>query len=155
LFVSCKKEHASRIDIYILKSFTSAVDQSTVPATVSITNAVLENKPLVENRDILFYAKGTTTFVLKKDIQATIRDYGPDKAFAVTVDGQPIYYGSFHPMYLNSMTFGIATIAPFQFEENKLKIDFVIIEGNSLLQQLDKRNDRRIINALKATGRLR
>lgn len=155
LFMGCKKEHGSRIDIYLLKSFTSTVDQSTTLATVSITNAILEDTPLVADQDIQFYTKATTTFTLRKDIQTLIHNYGPDKAFAVTVDNQPIYYGKFHPLYLSSITFGIATIAPFLFNNNELKIDFTNIEGTSFLQQLDKRNDSRIINTLKATNRLR
>jgi hypothetical protein len=155
LFAGCKKEHGSRIDIYMLKSFTSTVDQSSSPATASITNAVLEDTPLVADRDIRFYTKATTTFTLRKNIQATIQNYGPDKAFAVTVDNQPIYYGSIHPMYLNSIIFGMATIAPFLYNNDELKIDFATIEGNNFLQQLDKRNDSKIINALKATNRLR
>lgn len=155
LLVGCKKDHSSRIDIYLLKSFTSTVDQSTTPATVSITNAVLNDTPLVGDQDIQFYTKATTTFKLRKDIQTTIQSYGPNKAFAVTVDNHLVYYGKFHPLYLSSITFGMATIAPFLFNNNELKIDFATIEGNSFLQQLDKRNGSRIINTLKATNRLR
>lgn len=155
LFAGCKKEHGSRIDIYMLKSFTSTIDQSTTPATVSITNAILEDKPLVADQDIRFYTRATTTFTLRKDLQETIQNYGSDKAFAVTIDNQPVYYGSFHPMYLSSMIFGMATISPLQFKSYDLKIDYTILVGNSTLQQLDKRNSSKIINTLKATNRLR
>ena len=154
-FAGCKKEHGSRIDIYLLKSYTSTVDQSTIPVTLSITNAVLEATPLVADQDIQFYTKATATFTLKKDIQTSIHNYGADQAFAVTVDNHPVYYGKFHPPYLSSITFGVATIVPFLYKNNELKIDFATIEGNSFLQQLDKRNDGRIINTLKATNRLR
>ena len=155
--MGCKKEeHASgpRIDIYLLKSFTTTVDQSTAPATVSITNAVLDDIPLVSDKDIEAYVKATSTFVLKKDIHTIIRNYGPDKAFAVTVDNQPVYYGQFHPSYLNSITFGLATISPSLLNSDELQIDFITAEGNSF-QQLDNRNNSRIIDALKARNRLR
>ena len=155
LLVGCKKDHTSRIDIYLLKSFTSTIDQSTTPATVSITNAVLDDTPLVSDQDIKFYTKATTTFTLRKDVQTIIKSYGPDKAFAVTVDNQMVYYGKFHPFYLSSITFGVATIAPDLSNNNELKIDFVTIVGNSFLHQLDKRNGSQIINTLKATNRLR
>jgi hypothetical protein len=155
LFAGCKKEHGSRIDIYLLKSFSSTVDQSTTPATISITNAVLEDTALVGDPDIRFYTKATTTFALRKDIQTIIQNYGPDKAFAVTVDNQPVYYAKFHPLYLSSITFGVATTAPFLFNNKELKIDFATMQGSSFLNQLDKRNDSRIINTLKATSRLR
>lgn len=152
-FTGCKKEHGSRIEIYLLKSFTSTVDQTRTPAVISITNAVLDDTALITDQDILFYTKATTTFTLRKDIKATIQDYGPDKAFAVTVDNQPVYYGKFHPIYLSSITFGMATIDPV-FSNNELKIYFATTEGN-FFEQLDKRNDSRIINTLIATNRLR
>lgn len=158
MFAGCKKEQhgsASRIDIYLLKSFTTTVDQSTIPAIVSITNAVLEYKPLVADQDIQLYTKSTTTFTLRKDMRAIIQDYGTDKAFAVTVNNQPVYYGIFYPPYLSSLACGVATISPILPTKNELKIDFVLIEGNDFLQQLDKRNDSQIINALKETNRLR
>lgn len=155
LFVSCKKENSARVDIYLLKSFNTTVNQTTTPATIAITNAVLSDTPLVAGQDIEYYTSSTTTFTLKKDIQTVIKDYGADKGFAVTVDKQPIYYGVFHPMYLSSMVFGVATIAPFPFINTELKIDFVIIDGNSTLQNLDRRNDSRLLSALKDAGKLR
>jgi hypothetical protein len=156
LLTGCKKEKSgSRIDIYLLKSFSVTVDQSTAPATISITSAVPDSTPWVSNEDIKAYSKATTTFILRKGIGTIIQNYGPDKAFVVMVDDQPVYYGVFHPLYLNSITFGMATISSPLFANNKLKIDFATIEGNSFLQQLDKRNDIRIINALRETDRLR
>lgn len=152
-FAGCKKEQGPRIDIYVLKSFTSTVDLSTNPVTFLITNAVLENTAWVADRDILFYKRATTSFILRKKTQLNLQNYGPDKAFAVTVDDQPVYYGRFHPAYLSSISFGVATISSAL--NNELKIDFPSIEGNLFLQQLDKRNDSRLINSLKATNRLR
>ncbi|HEY0055191.1 MAG TPA: hypothetical protein VGB63_07535 [Pedobacter sp.] len=159
LFVGCKEENDSRaehkVEIYLLKSFTSTVDQSTTPATVSITNAILDKTPLVTDQDIQFYTKATTTFTLRKEIQTTIQNYGQDKAFAVTVDNKPVYFGKFHPMYLSSMTIGVATISPPFPNQNELEINFIYIEGSSFLKKLDKRNDSQIVTALSATGRLR
>ncbi|MBN8787724.1 MAG: hypothetical protein J0I84_11595 [Terrimonas sp.] len=158
MFTGCKKEEQGsgpRIDIYLLKSFTTMVDKSTMPATISITDVVLDDIPLVSDQDIKVYVKATTTFVLSKDIQTVIQHYSSDKAFAITVDNQPVYYGVFHPLYLSSITFGLATISPLLLNNNELRIDFPTIEGNSFLQQLDNRNDSRIINALKTTNRLR
>jgi len=151
----CKKEQAPRVDIYMLQSFTTTVDNSTIPATVSITNAVLAGAPLVRDEDIESYTRSTANFKLSRDIQSIIKDYSSDKAFAVTVDKQPIYFGIFHPLHLSSMVFGLATIAPTLNPKNELPIRFALIDGNATLLQLDKRNDSRIILSLKATGRLR
>ena len=157
LFIGCKKEEQGsgpRIDIYLLKSFTTTINQSTTPTTISISNAVQDSTPLVSDHDIKVYIRATTTFVLRNDIQTIIQHYSLDRAFVVTVDNQPVYYGIFHPSYLSSINFGLATISPGQLNTHELKIDFPTIEGNSFLQQLDYRNDSRIINALKATKRL-
>lgn len=139
----------------MLKSFTANVDVTTTPATVSISNAVLADAPLIADKDIKFYTKSTTTFELKKDIKSIIKNYGADKAFAVTVNNQPIYLGVFHPGYLSFIAFGVATIDPIPSSDNELNIQFATIEGNTFLLQLDKRNDNQIINSLKATGRVR
>ena len=155
MFLGCKKETNSKVDVYLLKSFTTTIDRTTNPATVSISNAVLADTPLVANTDIEYYTKSTTTFKLKKDIKSIIKDYGADKAFAVAVNNEAIYFGAFHPAYLSSIAFGFATIDPILFSDNELKIQFATIDGNSYLLQLDKRNDSRITNSLKASGRLR
>lgn len=155
LFCGCKKDHGSRIDIYLLKSFTATLDTTTTPVTTVITNAVLEDAPLVADGDIKFYKKGNTTFTLRTDIQSRIRDFGPDKAFAVTVDNQPVYFGKFHPLYLSSILIGVATIAPGMTDNNDLKIDFITMDAQPDLQERDRRNDSRITTALSASGRLR
>jgi hypothetical protein len=155
LFLSCKKESNSRVDIYALKTFELNVNQTATPATLVITNAVPEDKPIVSDNDIEYYTKSTSEFKLNKDISSITKTYGRDKAFVVTVNKQPVYYGVFHPAYLSSMSLGVATIDPILFDGKNLKVQFIKIEGNSLLQKLDKRNDSRITNSLKSTGRLR
>jgi len=155
LFISCKKESDSRVDIYILKSFTANINQSVIPGTTIISNAVLEATPLVSDKDIAYYTRSTSTFKLKKDIKSAIEDYGADKAFAVTVNGEVVYYGLFHPAYLSSLVFGLATIDPFLYNDKELAIQFVEITDNPDLKKLDKRNDESIINVFSGSGRLR
>lgn len=139
----------------MLKSFTVNIDQTTNPATVLISNAVLADKPLLADKDIVFYTKATTTFKLKTGFKSIIQNYGVDKAFAVTVDNQPVYFGIFYPAYLSSIAFGVATIDPILFNDKELEIKFASIVGNSYLPQLDNRNNSQIINTLKETGRVR
>jgi len=151
----CKKESNHKVDIYMLDSFKVDLNQTTNPHTISISNAVLASTPLVPDNNILYYTKSTTTFKLKKDIKDIIKNYGSDKAFAVTVDNQPVYFGKIHPGFLSSMTIGVATIDPILYHNNELPIQFITITGSSSLLQLDKRNDSRIINVLKETDRVR
>lgn len=155
LLVGCGKEKGGRVDIYMLRSFKLKADTSRMPSTHSITEAVLEGVPLVADGDILYYNKSTTTFKLAKDIKPVIKNYGPDRAFAVTVNGQPVYYGRFQPAWMSSVIYGIATIDPVLMADNELPIKFLHWDGNLTLQQLDRRNDSRIIDALKASGRIR
>jgi hypothetical protein len=163
LLLSCSKnkdeyKQGSKVDIYVLKSFSENVGMAGGMAVISISNAVLADAPLVSDQDIESYTRATTTFKIKKDIKSIIENYSKDKAFAVTVDNQPVYFGKFHPLYLSSMTLGVATLNPISYSlhtNNELQIDFITITGNSSLQHLDKRNDSRILDALRASGRLK
>ncbi len=161
LFTACEKDNAvsktgPKVEIYMLKSFSINVDQTTTPSTLSISNAVLADAPLVADEDIEFYTQSSTTFKLTKNIKSTIQNYGADKAFAVTVDNQPIYFGIFHPAHLSSIAFGLATIDPIIYTtENQMSIQYAMISGSSYLLQFDKRNDDRLISALRVTGRVR
>jgi len=154
LLFGCRKEQGSRVDIYLLKSFNSGIDTTRSPVVNVITNAILDDTPLIANEDIRYYTRANCTFTLQKNIQAVIQNYGPDKAFVVTVNDQPVYYGKFHPMYMSSLIPGLATITPLFSNNNELRIDFVNL-GGTFVDPLDKRNDARIVNALKETRRLR
>jgi hypothetical protein len=155
VLAGCSKERGGQVEIYLLKSFTVQVDTTVVPATHSFLAAVLEEEPLVADRDIRYYKTSTTTFKLQKDIKPIIVRYGPDKAFAVTVDGDPVYYGRFQPAYMSSVVYGVATIEPMSMNNNELTMHYVKWDGSATLQQLDRRNDARIIRALWPSGRIR
>ncbi|HEX5154309.1 MAG TPA: hypothetical protein VFW07_22830 [Parafilimonas sp.] len=155
LFTACKKDSASGVDIYLLESFTLNDNNATNPVTLAISNAVLAAGPLVADEDISYYVRSTATFKLKKDIQPLIKNYDGSKAFAVTVNKQPVYFGRFHPSYLSSLTLGLATIDPLFHNNNELPVFFIKMDGNEDLQLLDKRSDDRLISALKASGKLR
>lgn len=155
LFAGCKKDKASKVDIYLVKSFT-VITSTKEPYTTSISNAVLESEPIVTDRDIEYYEKSTATFKIKTNIEAAIKDYSRETAFAVTVDNKPVYYGLFNPAYLNSIVFGVPLIDPLlysAFGTDKLKVGLVSYNSGNL--QPDKRSDSRILNAFAATGRLR
>lgn len=152
---ACRKEPRSRVELYLLQSFNRTVDLSVAPGVTQISNAVLAGSPLVADKDIAWYSAVNKTFGLKKDISSQLKDYGPDKAFAVTVNGEPVYYGVFHPAYLSSIVFGIATIDPFWVTGKELPIRYTLYDNNPALQRLDKRNEARLLAALQQSGRLR
>ena len=157
-FSQCSKSSyapGQKVDIYLLTSFTRTLDTSRQMGIIRVENAVLEDEPLVRNRDILFYERSTSTFQLLRNIQPILDTLDAFHAFAVTVDGEPVYYGTFHPMYLSSILYGSATINPSYMENNKLKIDFAYHDMFPFLISLDKRNDPTIIDAFRSSGRLR
>jgi hypothetical protein len=154
----CNKNHdlsKNKVEIYLLESFSTVLNPAS-PYTVSITNARLEKKPLVANGDIEYYKKAEYLFKLKKNIKPLIKDFSKDRGFAVTVNDETVYYGVFHPAFLSSLTFGVATIDPFALTtESSVTMQYLNYDNNVQLAELDKRNDPRILNALSATGRLR
>jgi hypothetical protein len=156
-FAACKKENnrSEAVAIFLLKSYTRSVDASAAPAIIRYTNVSLSAAPLLADKDIAGYDPASTTFYLRKDIEPAIRDFGPDKAFAVTVNKEIIYVGEFRPAYLSSVVFGIATINPAFAQDRQLKIDYIRIDNRPGAAALDKRNDKRLLNALLKSGRLR
>jgi hypothetical protein len=154
----CSKDEgqsSDKVEIYLLESF-STVQNPAFPYAITITDAQLEKKPLVANGDIEYYEQAQYLFKLKKNIKPLIKDYSGDRGFAVTVNDEAVYYGVFHPAFLSSLTFGVATIDPFVVTtESSVTVQYLNFDNNVQLAQLDKRNDPRILNALSATGRLR
>lgn len=154
LAAGCTKDSGQQVAIYMLKSFTASTVQ-TNPAITVISDGVLEDLPLIADRDILFYLPTEATFILKKDIKPVIEHYSSNKAFVVMVNNEPVYFGRFHPGYLSSITLGVATIDPILVDNKALKIQYVPIAGIPGLAALDKRNDTRILDAFRVTHRLR
>jgi hypothetical protein len=150
----CRKNGAAKVEIYLLQSYTTETNPAN-PNIISINNAVLQDTPFVRDDEIRYYDQGARTFWIRTNIKQDVQTFGPDKAFAVTVNNVPVYYGRVHPAYLSSMTIGIATIDPILTGTNDLQMRYVFIDQMPQLQQLDKRNDPQILNAFRATGRLR
>jgi len=150
----CRKKGTGKVEIYLLQSYTTHSDPSN-PGLVSINNAVLQDTPFVRDDEIRYYDQQARSFRIRTNIKQDIQTFGPDKAFAVTVNNEPVYYGRVHPAYLSSITLGIATIDPILTGTNDLPMRYMMIDQMPILQQLDKRNDQRILNAFRATGRLR
>ncbi|HEV7329952.1 MAG TPA: hypothetical protein VGN63_02835 [Flavisolibacter sp.] len=153
-FTGCKKESNAKVEIYLLQSFTRSVDVSAGLAITRYSDVSLSATPLVANSDIVNYNPTKTTFYLRKDIGSALKDFGPDKAFAVTVNKQIIYMGEFRPAWLSSVVFGIATINPAFVNGKQMPVDFIRIDNYPDLKNLDRRNDERLLNALLKTGRL-
>ena len=156
LLAGCKKEgdNTEKVEIYLLQSFSRSVDASAGLAITRYNNTTLSPTPLVANSDIVNYSPAKTTFYLKKDIGPVVKDFGPDKAFAVTVNKRIIYVGEFRPAWLSSVVFGIATINPTFVNGRQIPVDYIRLDNRPDLKELDRRNDNRLLQAMLKSGRL-
>jgi hypothetical protein len=155
VLAGCSKEtNGDQVEIYLLKSFTRSVDTSYYPAVTVINNPVIDSLPLISNNEIRWYKESDARFQLTANINDRVKNLGPDKSFAVTVNRQIIYCGNIHPTYMSSVRYGIATIDPI-LTANELEMHYLLFAASASIQQLDKRNDPRLLQALRTTGRLR
>jgi len=158
LLTGCAKEtDGGQVEIYLLKSFTVKMDTTYYPSVTVVSNPVPESKPLVSNNEIKNYTQSTNTFQLSTNIHDRVKDLGPDKAFVVMANNQPVYFGVIHPAYLSSLRFGIATLDPI-LTNTELTIRYIYMTGPgnyTFLQQMDKRNDPALLSALRLSGRLK
>jgi len=155
LLSGCSKDDPNvQVSVYVLKSFTVVPPDSTRRFRTDITNAVAEDVPLFTKSDIVYYSESARSFKLSRDLRPVIKDFNASKGFVVVVNNEPVYYGVFHPGYLSSMVVGLATIDPIFFPDYELTIGFITITGENL-EQYDKRNDQKLIKALRASGKLR
>lgn len=155
LLAGCQKKGSGRIDILLVERYTLKTDTSVNPYIQTISDPVVSDIPLVANEDIRSYSSVHHRFQLSRDIRARLESFGPDKGFVVMADGQPVYYGSFHPAYMSSIRIGIATIDATKVIDNQLSIDFFLPDNAPAIAALDKRNDPRLLRALRESGRLR
>jgi hypothetical protein len=65
--LSCEQDEkyaGAPVDIYLLKSFSMDAHQQAPPPLLSISNAILEVRPLISNEEIAAYETQTRTFEL-------------------------------------------------------------------------------------------
>ncbi|MXV17155.1 hypothetical protein [Hufsiella ginkgonis] len=156
LFGCGKGAYPGKVDIYLLKSHSQFTTGTAYPYITAITNAVLSDTILVKSEQIVSYDSTTHVFTTKKGALNSLKNFGSNRAFAVTVNKEIVYCGQFRPGYLSSIVTGIASINPaFSEGTEKLGIQYVSVAGSAVIAQLDKRNDIRITGLLKQQGRLK
>ena len=148
------KGYRAKVEIYELKSFTTGIDSSYNPPVTVIRNIVLADTPLVKDEEINSYTKSSFTFESAINLNPIIKNYGPDKAFAVTVDKNIIYTGMFRPSYLSSIILSMPYIDPLS-ANNTVTIGLPTIAGVGYTQPADKRNDFVLMYVFSISGRLK
>lgn len=139
-----------KVEFYLLKSY------NTTPSShFTIVDAVIENEPFIEFKEIDSYDDATYEFTLKKSAIDRIKPLYEPKAFAVTVDREIIYTGYFRQSFLSSSCDCIR-IDPQSglLNNNKIWIELGYAPSRDL-SDIDKRNDAVLLATLARAGKLR
>jgi hypothetical protein len=105
----------------------------------------VDNGPEYKYSDIELYDSSTHILYFKTSHHDLITE--KSATFSVLADGEEIYRGVFWPAYSSSLPYGafIGSYLTSFYPENVLRIGFIVIDN----EPEDKRNDPRIISALK------
>lgn len=141
----------------LLLIITSTIAQS--PAKVEIylieKDGKLDNIPLLRDEDIASYNPATTTFHLRHNLNPIWSTLKKGQSFAVTINKKPVYIGFFESGFSSYRKYGITTIMLEIVGYNKtLIINHDTLDNDLKTKQSDKRNDPKLLKALKASGRL-
>lgn len=153
LFASCSKKQPAqvlaetKIAVYRLASHQVMANQCRVdPAT-----AVLEATPLIEEGDIIHYDSVACVYTLSDQAAQKIIALQPRTALAFTVNKEAVFY--------------FVAMPPFTNSECRESIVTSMMMGTTMPVRLgyppypepnipDQRNDKRLMDALKAKGKL-
>jgi hypothetical protein len=122
---------------------------------VNPATAVLQNKPLVLNDDILEYSDDEYTFQLKEDAHKKIKALMDRTPFAVTLNKRVVYYGIFKPGFSSSSCDHSITMDASWSAAGKISLTLGypgLMQGVTIT---DRRNDPALLLALKQQGKLR
>jgi len=154
IFFSCKKDTtnaAGNVEIYMLKTFKTIMGKCQVDAST----VVLQNTPIVTNRDIIEYSPTVYTFKLSDNAIEKIKILKDFTAFALTVDKRVIYYGFFKPGYSNSSCAHSITMDIDWMANDKILMNVgypAPIQGITID---DERNNPTLMATLQAQGKLK
>ena len=155
IIVSCNKNHINgggdTVEIYLLKTAQLVPNKCQVDGS----NSTLATTPLVTNQEIAEYSKKNYEFKLTSQGIQKIKLLQDKTPFAVTVDGQVIYYGFFKPSISSFSCDHSITMDLSWSNDNKIMMR---LGYPGLLQGVtidDKRNDPVLIATLANQNKLR
>ncbi|MEI6310282.1 MAG: hypothetical protein WCP58_11650 [bacterium] len=123
-----------------------------------LSHLELEAEPILSNEDIVTYSQATHEIVLTASAAERIQSLQPPTsglAFAVCVDGQPVYAGAFWPGYSSQSYDGI-TIDPILVTRERPVIQIQLgYPGSDFFKGEDPRSDPRVLEALQEDGKLK
>jgi hypothetical protein len=148
---SCKKENTTNnVELYLLKSSTSVPGKCQVdPST-----AVLENAPLLSNKDFLKYNQSDRQFTVSSSAYQKVMALTDKTTFAITVNRQVIYYGYYKPWISSSSCDESITMNGFETSDKKLAMMLGYPATLPPTTIDDQRNNPTLLEALRQQGKL-
>jgi len=148
----CASPQGEGFAIYLLAHDTPI---SEIP---TMSHLELADEPLISVIDIVSYSASTHEIELTAEAYRRIASLEvpvQGRAFAVCVDGHPVYYGAFWTP-ISSMSFDGATIElPIRPERHIIRLQLGYPESPELFNGEDPRGNGRILESLKQAGKLR
>lgn len=158
--VSCKNDDTesnvqSKIEIYLLKSYKTASNSK----AIRNDSIVLNDTALIRNSEILWYDQTNCTFKISDNKAKWLNDFQTNathgRAFAVTIDKIVIYTGYFWAGFSSSSVDWIV-VDPLNYGgDNTLTVQLGYPGLMPHMAIPDLRNDKRIIDLLRSTNRLK
>jgi len=148
----CAPPEGEGFAIYLLAHDTPV---SEIPA---MSHLELADEPLISVVDIVSYSASTHEIELTAEAYRRIAALEVPvwgKAFAVCVDGHPVYWGAFWTA-ISSMSFdGVTILLPIRPEPHVIQLQLGYPESPELFKGEDPRGNGRILESLKQAGKLR
>jgi len=148
----CAPPEGEGFAIYLLAHDTPV---SEIPA---MSHLELADEPLISVVDIVSYSASTHEIELTAEAYRRIAALEVPvwgKAFAVCVDGHPVYWGAFWTV-ISSMSFdGVTILLPIRPEPHVIQLQLGYPESPELFKGEDPRGNGRILESLKQAGKLR
>jgi hypothetical protein len=145
----------SEIEIYLLKSYTKVNGTD----AINTGSVVLEDSPLINYADILWYDSSRFTFKITNAPAKWLNDFQTNhshgRAFAVTIDKKILYTGYFWASF-SSASCNWITIDPLNYSgKNELRVSIGypgLMPGVTIP---DLRNDTKLLDILEADKKLK
>jgi hypothetical protein len=155
LLHSCKKANrpanGGEVELYLLQSSQMLPSR----CEVNSATAVLQNKPLVTNDDILEYSDDDHTFRFKDKSHEKIKALMDRTPFAVTLNKRVVYYGIFKPSFSSSSCDHSITMDVSWSATDRVSLRLGYPGPMQGVTITDNRNDPALLLALKEQGKLR
>lgn len=153
--VGCQPREIPEFAIYLLADDRPATELS----GFDLKDIALQEQPILTGKDLLSYKRLTHEMELTATAYRRIQELFPIPVkvngipFMVTVGSEPIYAGAFWTP-LSSLSFdGVVIMQPFSPDETVIQIALGY-PGSDATTRGDPRSDPRVMEALRAAGKL-